>query len=365
MVFDSPIIRDYKQNHVSGELPLNCSTAFHICFNDTLVGERLLVERILGDPGIPRGKIKQWRSTFLQFQQEGNFLGAWFEVRLYDWLCKRFSVSAGEKMGNKTPDFLITINGFPVIVEAMAIQVHQKTADVEKWTKSLDFALREIKKPYWLNITYIDDADLPPVEKVIKKIKKWLKSGADKPLLIKGKDKSICVEFVQTNSSGHLLLSFCSNMFRIVDGKGLYNKLSDKYPRYASSGVKGRIFAYYLGDYHDTSEEVIAALFGERRFMVAQDGSGRIDVTTDTAGILYENQHNEDSDIIGFLVFKSVYDQAQKCLNLRSTFIQNPFCKSGITPADIGADHSFAVIENNEDAGHFEMGYFSGLDSKI
>jgi hypothetical protein len=119
--------------------------------SEALEGERQIIERIVASA--PDRKHKDWKSRLLS-KDDSQHLGAWFEVRLFEWLQDHGSVEVEPQVvSQESPDFLLTSEHAQVSVEARAATRSQH--ERERWCveATVRAILESIERPFSIHVS--------------------------------------------------------------------------------------------------------------------------------------------------------------------------------------------------------------------
>ncbi len=352
MIFDSSEIQKLRQKYAgvpNYELPkILLWDKF-----DEFENERLLLESLIGQVG--EEKQKEWQHRLVK-SDDGQFLGAWFEIRLFGWLKEYFSVQVAPSPYGCDPDFSVDNGNTSIIIEAKAHLIKPEEKAKDQNLSRIFSYLECIKKPYFAHFeinhlgTSVEKGYLNNV------VGQWLDSS-DEKLLYKDEYGNDFVFKDKKESQLDFFCPSCSSGFT-VESYELKPSLKGKAGQHKPIRDAGMpyIIALYIEPHNMSARDVVDAWFGKTVVIVDRNGGGIIDTRTNKQGLHYFGDIIRHKSVSGTLVFTSKTNPEKKMNELTISYIQNPFALNPF-PTDFFPVHSrFVVVGKNE--GYYEMDWF-------
>ncbi|MEN6622339.1 MAG: hypothetical protein ABFD50_12395 [Smithella sp.] len=348
MIFDSPEMKDIREAYK--ELPLTeVPGIVKLDRLEEYQNERMYLEDLISR--IEGPKQKDLLSK-LVCCDDGQHIGAWFELMLFGWLRDEFKFEIGPIIEGCNPDFVIDLNGSPIAIEAKASLI-PKDEKEKQVTENLIFSyVHEIPFPYFISIDVETISHTICKEKFIHDLTCWLQSGGSNPLLFFDEygNKFTIIKGMEVDTP-HLLVGMSiplrSDLKKLMH---VLHKKANQNLKIQEAGIPYVIAVFHESGLH-SSEEIVSAWFGTPTLIVDRNGGGIIGHTTSRTGAQYakNNQdkivHKGVSGILGFSVKRNI---EMKTRELIASYIQIPFAANPIAP-DIFPVTSRFIIESTDE----------------
>lgn len=322
MVFDSKEARGMVERFAHAADYCAPQSVF-MARSDALEGERQLIDRIVASA--PERKHRDWKSRLLS-KEDPQHLGAWFEIRLFDWLQEHGSVEVEPQThANERPDFAVTVQDVRIVLEAMA---YAKSSDDRKqdcWEGIVWAAVDAIERPYLLEIDYevlagnVDSVDLR------NRVEAWLDSVPDDEMVYEDSNGNH-IRFMAKRRDllKRVLLTGSSNW---KTAKPMHRSLSKKagqHPETRNSGVP-YVVAVFLEPLTHSAREVAETWFGRVSEIYDFEKQKIVDSRLDGSGLHFLGTDIRHRTVTGTLTFQRTYSERDKSFGLDARYIENPF----------------------------------------
>lgn len=344
MIFDSPEIQALRQRF--GGVP-NYELPKILLWDkyDEFENERALLESLIAQ--VREEQQKEWLHRLVK-SDDGQFLGAWFEIRLFGWLKEYFSVQVAPSPYGCDLDFSIGNGNASVFIEAKAHLIKPEERAKDQNLSRIYCYLEEIRKPYSAYFVVNQLGTKTDKEYLNKTVEAWLESSEEKlsyhdengnDLFFSNKMVSQLDFFCPTSSSEFT-----------VDSDELKPSLKDKAGQHKKLRQAGLpyVIALYI-EPHNISERYVAdAWLGKPVVIVDRRGRGIIETRSDYSGIHFYGREIRHKTVSGTLVFRSTINPVKRMIELTASYIQNPFADTSIPNDFFPVDSRYTVIERTE-----------------
>lgn len=348
MIFDSTKMKKLRKKFAG--LPLNeVPTIVKLDNLDEYKNERIHLEDLISKINGPKQRdlIKK-----LVNSNEGQHVGAWFELMLFGWLLDNFIVEVEPNIEDCYPDFRICFNGLPIAIEAKASLISKKEKAKQQTEKLIFSSLHEVPYPYWVFIEVETISEKICKEKLIHDVTCWLHSGGSQPLLfddefgnkftlIKGMKED--TQYLRVGISRPL----CVNLKKLM--KGLNGK-ANQHIRIHQSRIP-YVIAIYLESNSFSDEDIISAWFGKPAVIIDRNRGEIIGNTIDKTGVQFAKSNNEQvvhQGVSGLLAFSVKRNTEMKTRELIASYIQTPFAINPIATDIFPVASRFIVTSQDE-----------------
>jgi hypothetical protein len=323
---------------------------------DEFAGERAYLETLIRQ--FPDPKRTDLLGKLLQ-DNEGQHIGAWFELMLFGWLKENQKgwVLAEPNIEGDAPDFALITGSTRIAIEARAYLVAEDQRAHRKREYAVLDALGSIQRPYAVMVEELDARDGFDLVRLKTAVEEWL----DSPLspLFAFQDASgskLILSMLKETSSTHVLTAGPIRNGDVNPDR-LKPPLKEKASQHKGLRKAGLpyIIALYLEPWDLSAEEVVSAWFGREQVVVDTKTLEIVEVRTDRKGIHYYPGEIRHRSVSATLVFKRHWDAQLPEQYLRSWFLQNPYANVVVSREIFNVVSAYIVTAQDED--RFSMGW--------
>ena len=354
MIFDSPEIQQLREKY-SGQPDYLLPDILHLDRLDDYAAERETLERIIQSANPEQQRI--WLSRLFD-KTHTNYLGAWFEIMLYDWLRKIGRVTIELDDGEGRPDFLLETKNQQILIEATAISENKDWRDQDRKDAAVYWTLQQIQMPYGINIEKMDLVKQPNIEKLRSEVVNWLQTSPESqfsyhdPVGNHIVMQSKYIASLETLAPMGPARSFCVNSTPL---KAPLKKKSKKYKQTIQAKGYAYIIAVLLEGPFYSAESAVEAWFGKTVPIYDLAEERLVQEKIDLSGLHYYKNRIQHHSVSGTLVFKPHWTDTQCGRSLQAWFIQNPYSLQKVNPDLFPIAARF--IKVSEDAQSMQMGW--------
>lgn len=356
MIFDSPKIEKLRNRYAK----VGVDRKPWIVLLDEMSHfeeERILLERLLEEN--PAKTCNDLLQKLLSDQQ-GQQIGAWFQLMLFDWLRQNDigQVTHEPSIEGENPDFLVLSQKGQIVIEAKAIQEQAETILLSQREFQMRQTLSRIKMPYRLSYTVeylvgeVDEGD------ILEKVTSWLCTCPENKFYYNDANGNLIVMRAIQSTAEYVGVDIIGLPSIRISGDNLKAPLGKKAAQHKQVRNEDYCFviALFLADSDLSAEEVQEAWFGQAEVIIDTNTGGIVGQRTNRKGITFHGPYEiRHKTVSGLLVFKSVLDYYARRRYLRSWYIQNPYAKSPIDPWLFPAESRFLIVEQTQTS--FKMGW--------
>lgn len=235
---------------------------------EKLTREREIIERTVAD--IPLEKRSHLLKRFIN-DDDNQHLGAWFEIRLFDWLKNSVGEVEYEPfVEENNPDFKLTIDETIIFIEAHTVPVNDEAKMLDGWSGDMTEQLRSIRLPYAVDVGIrILNQEVDPIRlKII--VESWLQKGPEESLLYRD-DFGNVIEFgadhIEKLDSVATSVSFPVKWISSSPLKKRLKKKASQHKAIRQSGYP-YIIALMTESWEFGPREVVSAWFGRDQYVI-------------------------------------------------------------------------------------------------
>lgn len=325
MIFDSSRmqeIRDQFKAKREFEWPL----ILKVSEFEELEEERKILENLIGS--VELSIQKNWQDRLIT-QNDSTYLGAWFEIMLYGWMCNFSVPKVQPEIENCLPDFVINLDGQEIVIEAVVRRYTEEEIQKNYFEAAVWWAVHQVDVPYAVSYDASDIIAMPETDNLIKELDEWLRSNYENSL----EYRDCSGNKISFNSFSRKLSAVSSNNFKSNNTRPLKSTLWIKSNKHVQLRKKGLpyIIAIYLESHTQKPRDVIEAWLGDEKFVYEKDFSKFLGGIYDGTGISF-NKGGElrHQDVSGILIFKQKYFEQPMNTLIKGWYFDNPFCDPGI-----------------------------------
>lgn len=328
--------------------------------SEALEGERQLIERIVAST--PKRKHNDWKSRLLS-KDDPQHLGAWFEVRLLEWLQKHGSVEVEPlTIADERPDFAATVQGLRIVLEAVAYTKSSEDRKLDCWEGIVWAAIDTIERPYVLNLDYevltgdIDTVDLRDA------VMGWLDSAPDEEMIFEdGKGNRIHFVAERRDLLKRVLLVASSSW---KTAKPMHRSLGKKAGQHAETRESGvpYVIAVFLEPLTHSARNVAETWFGRVSEIYDFEKREIVGSRLDGSGLYFLGSDIRHRTVAGTLVFQRLYSDGARSFSLVARYVENPYAIAPIGRDTFKVAARYVVSERS--ATGFQMSWEQFSDSE-
>lgn len=357
MIFDSQKMKELRASYVN-EPDYAVPEIVEMDRSLRLSSERGVLEHSIE---LVPDEQKQRLLGILFSEERPQYLGAWFELMLGDWLRASHvgHVEVEPSVSTAQPDFQITdSDGNLIVIEALSIARKPWEELQHRRTQELHSALRSIENSYVVKVSIQASVESFDGQKFRSDVSSFLEYSTDQFFDYQDEyGNRILLEAVPHPTTDRLLC-IMSHPTVSVSPDPLKGKLTKKAQQHFSA-LSGQSIPYVLAVYLDSvylSAEEIQEAWGGRPSVIVDTQSGEIvQETVDGTGLHYKKGDVRYRNVSGTLVFKSRYDAAAKRRFLDSWYVQNPHADIPIDSSTFPAQSRFVVV--GKDDRNYQMNW--------
>jgi hypothetical protein len=303
---------------------------------------------------------KKWLNELIN-SNDGQHWGAWFEIRLYDWLSKLGLTEIEPQDFNDRPDFKFAKDGSNIFIEAHAIINDKQERKEQRLEAHLNEILHHLKRPVIIRVEDYEPGELPVSEKIVDELNTWIveQSKEKKFIYIDQHGNRVVLSIVMDSSNKTIFVVGPTKAQYINTDilKAPLKKKAKQNPAIRNSG-QPYIIAVFIESSIFRAEDVVIALFGNQQVTIDINTNKIISSGIDMKGIHFYGRRIFHTSVSGTLVFKVQYDKNTNIRELVSWYIENPHAKIKINPDLFPHQGKFVVKKIKEKT--FEMGWENG-----
>ena len=321
--------------------------------NPRLHNEKTILEKYFAKA--PKEIQKRWLSTLIS-DNNGSFIGTWFEIMLFAWLDKFAKVEIEPLILFSKPDFIISAKGKKVIIEAKSIL---KKPDERKKSSILNYVfkiLQSINRKFLIRIESYEFQGIPDYDDFKNNVIEWLDSNPDSFLDYLFEDGRIVLNSMKLDTTDSVLVMTAGESL-FINPDPLRKTLKKKASQHKNLKKTGLpyVIAIYIesGDYR--SDDVVIAMFGNKKITIDINTNKVLKNTIDKTGFNFFGEKIVHTSLAGILVFKTSYDENKLQRTLMADYIENPYTKNELDFSIFPIKSSFTVKSISENS--YEMGW--------
>jgi len=353
MLFDSVEMRSIRQKFENVAL-LNTPEVIKLDRLQELRGEREYLEFLIQTT--PENIQRKWLGDFIS-TNNGQHLGAWFEMMLYGWLRSIGEVDIEPKVEGDLPDFSLYIEQQKIYIEAKAILEPNKEKEERELALGLPSLLAEIDRKYFISVLVdrlnnnFSDADF-----LIQTIN-WLDNKPEHKFVYQDEYGNRLVLSASSNPHLQKVKAVVGGMF-YANPSPLQEPIRNKAKQHKKLRQAGLpyVIALYLESFVYSAEEVVIALFGNQQFTIDFESGDTLDSLIDKSGMHFFGQDILHKSVSGTLVFKANFDEVQQRHKLQAWYIENPYANLNISTTIFPVEAIFGKLEANSSC--IKMGWY-------
>ena len=347
MIFDSQEINSIRTRYIDlsdEQIPLILLLDRHEKFSD----ERELMEYSI--QSAPAKKQREWLGCLFSRDEE-QFIGAWFEMMLLDWLKPVGQVDVEPELLNNYPDFMVTVNGEKIVIKAKAMLVSEVDRQQDVWKGLIFRAIKPIKLPYMIVVTAAKLIAQPDTDQFIKNIQNWLETNPQDHYSFEDHHGNFVVcesEYLPSLNKLQMLWTADGAIFVNPDMiKPSLKKKANANQAIRRAGYR-YVIALYIEDLLFDGEDVIPAWFGNEVVHIDIQNQKVIDRIRDDLGLHNSYGKAIHKSVSGTIVFKAEWGKVFKGGQLHGWFIENPYANVKVDPDIVPIEGKYVVVSQSE-----------------
>ena len=306
-----------------------------------------LINKILKSVGT---KIaKKWIKEFVN-STDGKHWGAWFEIRLFDWLSKIGDVEIEPEYKGNRPDFKLRVNNSDIFIEAKSFIKSQEERRNDRLRFYLNHILSTIEYPVLIRIKKYElgyrEIDL----NIVLELKKIL-------------PKLIGHDYIYEDEYGNKVhLSIIKNRYSekayvlgptdyyFVNTDLLKKPLKEKSQQHSTLRNENNLYiiALFIESANFSGQDVIDAWFGKPKYILDRKTLRILSIENDLSGLHFGKSKIFHRTVTGTIVFKISGYFKEGYRTFESWFIQNPYSNKQIDSNFFPVDHKFILLKEKE-----------------
>jgi hypothetical protein len=351
MIFNSPEFE--KLNSQYSDAPdYDVPYVIFLYRKNRFADERMLLDECFS--AVSLEKQKDWLGRLCSPSEE-QFLGAWFEIMLMNWLRPAGEIKVEPEILSSKPDFLVRKGDKEIIIEAKALLVSRSEREQRQWKSAIFSSLEEIRLPYMLIVEEAKLVGPPDTSKLTQEVRNWLISQPGS-------------KYIFEDSIGNIVVFTCKNYPTLSSVDLVWSgeaqwlnpdliKPALKEKAKSNKGIRKAgypyIIALFIEDFLYSAEEVVRAWFGDEVVVIDTNKLEVIETKRNLRGLhLYRKQISHRT-VSGTLVMKIKQTPNFRGRLLEGRYIENPYAKVKVDASIFPVEASFVVSE--QDAKGYKM----------
>jgi hypothetical protein len=317
-------------------------------------------------------KQQEWLRRLLSVD-EGQHLGAWFEMMLCGWLDQVGIVDIEPRVEGEPVDFAINVGARRIVVEAKALIMDSDERRYEKYAGELLSLLRGSHYPYQMHITEFAPGVEPPDQELVDAMLRLAERASSEPVgededaLEVGNRRYRCQQTVDRHGNAvHFygwrddsLPRTAASRYRggFMDGTRVCGALSSKLGQHPAVRAAHHpyVLALFLESVRVDEDAAVEAWFG-RPQVIFDQATGRIlDLRWDRLGLSFAGEDVLHQDISGTLVFEARPNWDVLRRELKAYYIQNPYATTPVEGCLFPVEDRLTILHQGADG--FRMGW--------
>ncbi|MHA1795739.1 MAG: hypothetical protein ACTSUK_06470 [Promethearchaeota archaeon] len=338
MLFKSSIIEELRKKY--GHLPdYKVPQIVELDRDDNLRCEKIIIDEVISQAETE--KQNEWISKLISKKGE-HFLGAWFEIMLFDWLNRIGHTKIEPIIQGQKIDFVLTHNQVDIYIEAHAIA---KDYILDSVVKEFIQKLRSIEKPYCIGILECEISSNYSTKKITKDVVEWLSANPSNEFELNTNDAKIHLIAIPTPENPKVTVIFSSEIKKeFNDLKNALHKKARQHKNIRNLGIP-YILAFLLDNPEFTEIDIIKAWYGDIQFHYDKNSRAISRSSFDKKGILFGGEKINHKSVSGLLIFKKYRNDTLKRHDFDVFFVQNHFAKTFIDYKIFPTKNNFIRLE--------------------
>lgn len=305
MIFDSPAMTRLDDGYATAsDMP------YAVLLNraDDAAEHRAQLERIVASA--PDGVRKRWTKDLVS-SDNGSFVGAWFEVMMFDWLNCIGNVIPSPTVSGNHPDFLLSTNGQSIVVECKVLRFPENDRQVQQKIGPLLESLNAIPAPYLITVSPIHLGRELDLQSAVQAVNDWLRRNPDEPLCYcDSKENNIRFSACVLDDDAAevcTVLEEAPDMESddpVIGVSRLASALDDKANQHPA--LQKADYPYVIAIFHEepliTPRSVVRAWRGEERLSISPTDGKVVNYRFDKSGIGYQDGEAVHTSVSGILL---------------------------------------------------------------
>jgi len=316
--------------------------------------ERKYLERLVRS--VPQNIQQKWIGDFATVDN-GQHIGAWFEIMLYGWLQQIGQVKPEPQVEGNLPDFSINIDNQEIFVEARAFVISDQEREVDARQAELFSFLERIDRKFVIEIKEYTIGGRLDADDLVVKVANWLDNDPENDFTYHDQQDNkaiLSATFYPSLKNVGVIRSSEAIWVNPAPLKEPIKKKAKQHKKIRQAGYP-YIIALFLEPGIYTAEEITTAWFGNRQVIVDINTNKVVKQTVDKSGLHFFGHDILHKSVSGSLVFKARFNEVEKRRELLAWYIQNPY-------ATIPVDYSKFPVrawfeKQKESATEISMGW--------
>jgi len=324
--------------------------------SDELSGEREYLEELV--QSVPKQVQRGWVARLVN-TDPAQHLGAWFEMMLYGWLRQLGPVAAEPCVGGSQPDFVLSIAGQEIVVEARACLVGKAEREQDKLKTEVLSLLNSIPLPYIVSVDQLVLNKQADTVDIMDKVDAWLRTSPRLPFHYQDGLGNEMRLTAQEHATLETVGFRGSKRPTWPSPEPLKAPLREKAGQHKELRKAGYpyVLAFLLESRMYTAGQVAEAWFGGTKVIVDIEDKQIVSVGPDRTGLLFFGRQVRHRTVSGILVFRADLSTALGRHELKPWYIQNPVARTPVAPSLFPAVSRYISVD--EEAGRFTMAWKS------
>lgn len=346
-IFDQPELVGMVQKY-SKVADHNVPEIVLLARSDKLANERKEMEELFQ---LVAGNVQRdWLRRLLQ-ESHQQYMGAWFEIKLFGLLRKAGNVVVGAELVGNKPDFVLEEGKTKIAIEARALLYKDEELRERRRSDDIFQALKKIVKPYIILVDDLKAGCSFSESSFINIIIDWLDASPDQPFIYSDENGNSCKLKAKRQPHMKHVNVIYSSKATWVNIDLLKPALKEKAKQHQAIRQAGYpyVIAILLEPWMFSAEDVINAWIGKETYTYDFDSKEFIDSRLDRSGLHYHRGNTiYHQSVSGTLVFKKEWRADLRKQSLVGCYIQNPFAKNPIVPDIFPVDSRYVVTEKTK-----------------
>lgn len=352
MIFDSQEMLQFKLKHKNTAIVF-IPEILNLYDNPRLQNEKIILEKYFSK--VSHIIQKRWLNTLIS-DNNGSFIGTWFEIMLYAWLDEFAKVDIEPYILFSKPDFIISAKNNKVILEAKAILIDP---DERKKSTILNFifkTLQSIKRKYLVRIESYYFNSIPNQVDFKRSVIEWLDSNTDSLLDYSFENGRIVLNSMKLDTTDSVLVMTAGESLFINPDplKKTLKKKASQHKNLKKTGLP-YVIATFIESPNYRSDDVVNAMFGNQKITIDINSNTVLRNSIDKTGFHFFGEKVVHTSLAGILVFKAKYYEKDLKRILTADYIENPYTKNKLDFTIFPVKNIFSIKSITEHS--YEMGW--------
>jgi len=342
MIFNSDKMLRLREQYSNTE-SIDCPAIILLDRNSKLQGERDLLEKILEE--VPDNVAEFWKKSLL-LEDNGRHKGALFEVKLYNWLKNVCKIDIKPQCHEGNLDFIVSVDGQEIIIEAMASLGKDKNALLDKEIYRMHKTLVQIQLPFIVTVSFKCLKSKLNHKSFNVQVREWLYSENITEYKYREENGNEVICKKKSNPQKKHIVPIVS-LTRSISPENLKKKIINKCKQ-GNKVKKAYVIAAFLDSEHENKETIISAFFGSPGITIDTKSFEAKNFDTDCTGVFYKRDGKGIEKLSGILGFEAIYNEKEQRKKFEPFYIENPMAHFPVKQSIFSVKKAFIPVESNE-----------------